>query len=371
MLKLFHLWVGLTLGALLSLCALSGGILIYKTSLLERLYPALSFTENSALNRPLNTATVLKQIIERYHSHEITMIHLPDENQRHFQVWLAQGGENSVEYVDPSTAQTVVSRTVDNDWLMWLLEFHSTLLAGETGEQILGLSSFGFIVILMTGLLLWWPGAKRWRRSLLPPRSRRLFAWIHWGHRAIGVIFLPLLITAIFTGIGMVYYTSLQKLLITVIDGGNSLPASKPNFTTCPAEHIATSWESQLERVSNTLPMARLIRIYPPKKANKPVKYRLKHSEEWHQNGRSYVFLNPCNNSVIYQHDARTALRGIRFMNLVYPIHSIHVGGLLYKVLATSLALVPTLLFATGLFFWARRRNSRFKLHKHSRRNSN
>lgn len=354
-LKFLHLWVGLTLGGVLSICAISGGILIYKTSLLERQYPALSSLEMTGPGAPLKTHTILKRIVEHHHAHELTMIHLPGPEQQHFEVWLNRDGDNHIEYVDPFSAEMVLTRSPDRDWLMWLYDLHSTLLAGDLGEQVLGLAAFGFVLVLVSGVLLWWPGVKRWRHNLAPPRSKRLFPWLHWGHRTTGVVSLPLLITAILTGMGMIYYTPLQNLLVSALN--RSSPEPKPSSINCSVDHAVTSWESQLVKVSKALPSARLIRVYPAKGPNQPVRYRLKFPREWHQNGRSYVFLNPCDNSVVYRHDARKALLGIRAMNLIYPLHSVHVGGQLYKIAATIMAALPVLLMATGLFFWARRRS--------------
>ena len=47
-----------------------------------------------------------------------------------------------------------------------LLELHDDLLAGETGRRINGVLALLVIVIAVTGIVVWWPGIKTWRRSL-------------------------------------------------------------------------------------------------------------------------------------------------------------------------------------------------------------
>jgi uncharacterized iron-regulated membrane protein len=74
-----------------------------------------------------------------------------------------------------------------------LLELHDDLLAGNTGRSINGLGGFLLIVLAFTGLVVWWPGIKSWRRSLIVHRKVgwRRFTWdLHsmigfWGFAAV------------------------------------------------------------------------------------------------------------------------------------------------------------------------------------------
>src|SRR5881628_2791417 len=48
----------------------------------------------------------------------------------------------------------------------WLLDLHDNLLAGETGRTVNGVGAFAILALASTGLVIWWPGVKTWRRSL-------------------------------------------------------------------------------------------------------------------------------------------------------------------------------------------------------------
>ena len=60
-----------------------------------------------------------------------------------------------------------------------LLELHDDLLAGSNGRSINGLGAVLLIVLAMTGIVVWWPGIKTWRRSLTVHRNVgwRRFTW--------------------------------------------------------------------------------------------------------------------------------------------------------------------------------------------------
>lgn len=47
-----------------------------------------------------------------------------------------------------------------------LMEMHDNLLAGPTGRTVNGLGAIAVILVALTGLVIWWPGVSRWRRSL-------------------------------------------------------------------------------------------------------------------------------------------------------------------------------------------------------------
>jgi uncharacterized iron-regulated membrane protein len=73
-------------------------------------------------------------------------------------------------------------------WLVsTLIELHDDLLAGPAGRKVNGIGAIAVVVVALTGLVLWWPGVRRWRRSL---RLRRDVGWKRfvWDlHSAIGI----------------------------------------------------------------------------------------------------------------------------------------------------------------------------------------
>lgn len=52
-----------------------------------------------------------------------------------------------------------------------LLDLHDNLFAGETGRRVNGLGALAVLTLAATGLVIWWPGIKTWRRSLVLHRG--------------------------------------------------------------------------------------------------------------------------------------------------------------------------------------------------------
>jgi uncharacterized iron-regulated membrane protein len=60
-----------------------------------------------------------------------------------------------------------------------LLDLHDDLLAGDTGRRVNGFGALLLVLLSLTGIVVWWPGIRRWRRSLTVHRNVgwRRFNW--------------------------------------------------------------------------------------------------------------------------------------------------------------------------------------------------
>lgn len=354
-LKQIHLWLGLTLGILFSVLSLSGLVLVYQDSILASWYPALEINTQPSQAK---TAKVLSHLTEQAkHNtgpYQLSRIEVPQTPNAHYVAKWRNGVDDKLDYINPDSLETELTRTSEKDWILWAFQLHTHLLGGDIGEQVLGVLTLGILVMIIAGLWIWWPGRHKLKRNITPPRNRQSLPWLFWFHRVNGALFSPLLFIAVLTGLGMVYFTQVKGVLVTVTGGQTQAPTHYAMH--CPLNATKISWQQQIERVHSTFPDAKIVRVYPSHSVSKPNRFRLKFAEEWHQNGRTYVYINPCNNQVVYAHDARKDNIGAQWANMIYPIHSVHVGGLLYQGLMTLCALTPPLLFGTGLLTWYKRR---------------
>jgi uncharacterized iron-regulated membrane protein len=68
----------------------------------------------------------------------------------------------------------------------WLVDLHANLLLGSTGRSVNGIGAISLTLLCLTGIVIWWPGTKYWRRSLTVDWSAH-FARITWDlHSALG-----------------------------------------------------------------------------------------------------------------------------------------------------------------------------------------
>ncbi|MBK6672657.1 MAG: PepSY domain-containing protein [Proteobacteria bacterium] len=156
----------------------------------------------------------------------------PDQATR-FGITRADGSEAQV-FVDPYTR--TVRGLVDPGWSLMNIvrDLHGNLLTGEIGSHLVELTACWTLVMLATGLYLWWP--RNWRRGAFVPRAGatgRAF-WRDW--HAIPSMFNALLVLfLVLTGLpwSAFWGTQFAKL-------GAQLPliAPSPNFTSGPPASI-------------------------------------------------------------------------------------------------------------------------------------
>ena len=82
---------------------------------------------------------------------------LPDTDMQAVQIVVGRGGRETRVYVNPATL-AVVKTVGEQDRLMRIvLRLHGELLAGNVGSYVVELAASWTIVMILTGLFLWWP----------------------------------------------------------------------------------------------------------------------------------------------------------------------------------------------------------------------
>ena len=67
-----------------------------------------------------------------------------------------------------------------------LIELHDNFLAGSVGRKINGLGAIAVLLVAISGLVIWWPGIRRWRRSLILRRGVRWKRLVWDLHSVVG-----------------------------------------------------------------------------------------------------------------------------------------------------------------------------------------
>jgi uncharacterized iron-regulated membrane protein len=89
------------------------------------------------------------------------------------------------------TGSVLVFRNEFSGWrsIRWLGDLHANLLAGDVGRTANGIGAICLTVICLTGIVVWWPGLRNWRRGLTVYWRSHL-ARLNWdAHSALGFWF--------------------------------------------------------------------------------------------------------------------------------------------------------------------------------------
>jgi len=92
-----------------------------------------------------------------------------------FRVDLA--GEANMVVVDPYTAQVLEVFPRRSGWYDFADGVHSELMLGVTGDRMLEIAASLGMVLIATGLYMWWPREAGWRAALIPTLGRGRALW--------------------------------------------------------------------------------------------------------------------------------------------------------------------------------------------------
>jgi len=180
-----HLWVGIGVGLYVLAISISGSAIVFRHQILRhfsRHSPGVAVSDT-----PLSADALGQKISQAYPDDELLAIYQPSRRDRPDQVILARGNRRFARLFDPYTGadlgdpESFAERATE-----WLLNFHDNLLASRTGRDANGIGAMFVTILGLTGVVLWWPGVKHWRRAVLIKWNAR-FPRLNWDlHSAAG-----------------------------------------------------------------------------------------------------------------------------------------------------------------------------------------
>ena len=347
-----HGWLGLAVGLFLSICGLSGAILILRPSLEPRAVTAMNVAPQSAR---ATWQAALESAAGASEGARVEHIFVSPSPKRALEVWTRKG--ERLIYVDPHTAQVLGVREPRRDFWGWLSGLHTELLSGERGHSAVGWCGVSLFVLGISGLFLWWPrgalaSASTWRRALTmkwkAPAHVRFFEW----HRVLGFFACGLYLVIGATGAALVWPEAASSTFARVL-GGSAAPKPKAK-----ASGAMRELDLLVSAAQAKFPEGTLRRISFPAKAGAPLSIRFRLPGEMHPNGVNTVFLDAASGRVLGVQDTRVAPLDQRAMFLRYPLHTGEWGGLFSKALAVAVGLLLPTLWVSGVIMWARRRKA-------------
>ena len=160
-----HLWSGVAIGLYILMITVTGSVLIYSNELFRAATPRPIISKGSG---PRLTDDQLRQIATRlYAGYRVVRLSRARDLDQAVDLWLRRGDDIKKRQFDPRSGSDLGDsvptgiRLVSN-----LIDLHDNLLAGPTGRKVNGVGAIAALVLAATGLVIWWPGIRSWRRSL-------------------------------------------------------------------------------------------------------------------------------------------------------------------------------------------------------------
>jgi uncharacterized iron-regulated membrane protein len=173
-----HLWSGIGLGLYVFFISVTGSVLVYSNELYVAATPEPVISKGSG--PPLADGELAALAMHSYPGYRVAQIFRPPDPDQAAEIWLERGGKINKRLFDPRSGADVGSAAATGVWLVSeLIELHDNLLGGPTGRKVNGAGALAVLLLATTGLVIWWPGIARWRRSLTLRRGVgwKRFTW--------------------------------------------------------------------------------------------------------------------------------------------------------------------------------------------------
>lgn len=185
-----HLWCGIGLGLYVLLISLTGSILVYRNELYRAATPDPIIVIRSGAR--LTEAQLKATATRSYPGYTVLVVSEPPNPDQAVSISLkgataANRGDRRNRLINPYTGADLGDAVPLGIWMVSrLLALHDDLLGGPTGRKVNGIGALLIVLLTFTGMVVWWPGVRTWRRSLTVPRHAGAQRFI-WGlHSALG-----------------------------------------------------------------------------------------------------------------------------------------------------------------------------------------
>jgi uncharacterized iron-regulated membrane protein len=361
-----HLYLSLAAGLVILTCCLTGAILVFEKDLQQAFNPERYFVE--ATGKPKGVEELLETARAAYPGAKINSVKTYADPLRTVEVSLsASGGKEAAKggkperqpgftlFMHPYTGKVIERYSYRETAFFQIFALHRWLLGGEKsiGKYIVGISTFIFLFILITGIALWWPKTRAVLKQRLRVRwngsSRRLAHDLHVVFGFYSAIFLFIFA---FTGLAW-SFEWFNKGIYTVTRSPQKPPAPPKSVYYAAAQKARP--DEVLNRVKAAYPGARFYALSLAKDSTEAHTVTLLPASAIHESATTAVYLDQWSGAILGRLSFEERSLGARVRSSFKPVHTGSIWGLPSKVVAFLVCLLGVTFPITGTIMWYNR----------------
>jgi uncharacterized iron-regulated membrane protein len=354
-----HLWLGIATGLVFLIASFTGAALVFEEEAEELFHPSfyrITGTVPQGSRYSLDSlAAIAKNVAGPYGIEKITINPASD----HHYIFRSEEIDDRqfLIAINPYNGKIAGIRREDSRFFVIMEDLHRKLLMDKPGKFITGICCLSYLLILITGLILWWP------KNIKILKQRIKVKWdakpkrLNWDlHSVSGFYAFPFLLIMTFTGLTW-SFDWFENGIYLVFDG--KVPEEVEYEDAKAVNYSQTS--SLLERVNrqakNILPYEGHMEIGLPTKKN--MISLEKSIPEWFSGRRDKLSFDGTSGSLIGTELWKDLSAGSRTRDLMKPIHTGSIFGIISKILAFLACLIGVSLPVTGLIIWLGRKKKK------------
>lgn len=349
---LAHRWIGLSLGLLLLLAGLTGAALVVARPADEVVHEAL-YRAPAGSHGAVSLDTVRQRLSAEFPAGTGYTLRPPRLPGEALLVYV-RGPWSGTLHLDPSTGAELGRRGEHEGVFNFLFELHATLLLEDTGRAVLASAVLAYLVLLLSGLVLWWPA--RWRHAFSVRWVAGLTRALFDLHRVAGALLGLGIAVSVLTGAYMAWRPLSGWVSAAAGATASAPPALAP---TAAGTGLAPSLDAVVAEAARHFPGGQLGYVQWPARVGSPGRIRFRMPDDPHPNGLSSAWFDPRDGRLLALHPWRQLDPGARAYAWIYPLHIGRLGGPWHLVLNATFGLALAGLGVSGVWLWWRRRRAR------------
>lgn len=361
-----HLWLGLASGLIVFIVSITGCLFSFQAEISNITYKKTFFiTPANAKVLPLSELKQQAQIAlgDKQPINYITTFKRADmawefmaykTNDTALTYFGATEYFKSV-FINPYTAQVTGFRDYKYDFFNIIKYAHwSLLLNSPYGQPIVGWSTLIFVVLLITGLVLWFP--KKWnkatRQQSFKIKWKAKFKRVNYDlHNVLG--FYSLLLALIIGLTGMVFsFSWFQATVYVVASGSTKAPEQFAGKSVKDSLGIpVVGIDKAYEQTVDLYPVATRIGISPASGSEGVIYTSAYRGKEIYYD-RDDLQFDQYSGKLLHTQLAAKKNNGQKLIDMNYDIHIGAIGGLTGKIIAFIISFICASLPVTGFYIW-------------------
>ena len=197
-----HLWIGIAAAIYVALIGLSGAILVFKPELYRLNHPKPAIQKMAQGGSIIGAGDALRAALATQPGKFASLLLFPRPDEPYYIVVVGDRLHSKRIDVDPSTRKVLLIEDPNVGWLSVVTNLHYyLLLPPRRGLMLNGIGAVALLLLAISGIVLWWPGVRAWKRGVLIDFSLSFKRITRDSHSVVGLAALALISFWAFSGI--------------------------------------------------------------------------------------------------------------------------------------------------------------------------
>lgn len=362
-----HLWLAAPFGLIITIICFTGALLVFEDQVTQLTNRHLYYVESPG-SQPLPVGTLVEKVESQLtKGATITGVTIYPQPDRSYQVNLS-APKGAAVYIDPYTGE-VLGQSQRTPFFRTVFMLHRWLLDSQPadggifwGKRITGISTLLFVIILLSGIVIWWPRSRKGLKNgiQIALRKGKTCFW-HDLHAAGGIYVLLLVLVMALTGLTWSfdwYKNAFYTLFGVETTAPAKGPAHKEKSPQGPQPGTTT------EATAPVTPFACWQQVYDQVAAKNPDRLKIEitdgtasvsNNRYGNIRGTDRYTFDPQSGQITGASLYKDTGNSGKIRGWIYSVHTGAWGGNLTRIIWFLAALLGATLPLTGYYLWIKR----------------